>query len=225
MSTAWSTGCSGLMSRLRRSAGRPISRCSASCPTSSACRGARSGSWRAPPGGRSWSWSTDWSRRSSLPGIRACGYDRDAEPGVLSDAAISRAIGSVVRARGSHPRGHWFESSIAHQNHFTDAGPSGPVSVFGSRLHRGGWSSQARRSSAASNGWSRSTASTDRMNHTPNGIPRATVRADRRPAPPASDTGLADDLVSPTEQMSLERLVFAARSRDGRSRPRTSHRC
>ena len=25
-----------------------------------------------------------------------------------------RAIGSVVRARGSHPRGHWFESSIAH---------------------------------------------------------------------------------------------------------------
>src|SRR5918995_572093 len=27
---------------------------------------------------------------------------------------ISRAIGSVVRALGSHPRGHWFESSIAH---------------------------------------------------------------------------------------------------------------
>jgi hypothetical protein len=32
----------------------------------------------------------------------------------MTGVGQTRAIGSVVRALGSHPRGHWFESSIAH---------------------------------------------------------------------------------------------------------------
>jgi hypothetical protein len=43
----------------------------------------------------------------------------DLGPSLPSELTASGAIGSVVRARGSHPRGHWFESSIAHQSHAT----------------------------------------------------------------------------------------------------------
>src|SRR6185436_16966816 len=39
-------------------------------------------------------------------------YDPRLPPALRGPA--SWAIGSAVRARGSHPRGHWFESSIAH---------------------------------------------------------------------------------------------------------------
>ena len=115
MSTASSTGCSGRTSRPPRSAGRPTSRCSSSWLMTSACRAARSGSLPGRPGARSWSSSMTSSRPRSLLGTRASAYDRRAVRDAPSGAAASRAIGSVVRARGSHPRGHWFESSIAHQ--------------------------------------------------------------------------------------------------------------
>ena len=114
MSTASSTASSGRTLRRRLWEAQPISPCCVCCPMSWGCPVARFGSWPARPVARSWSSSTASSLRSSLPAIRACGYDRGVAPGTLSGAAVSRAIGSVVRARGSHPRGHWFESSIAH---------------------------------------------------------------------------------------------------------------
>ena len=94
--------------------------------------GARSGSWPAPPAARSWSSSTASTPRRSLPAGRACGYDRGSS-GALRGSR-PRAIGSVVRAHGSHPWGHWFESSIAHQSHLTEAGPQGPASVCPTNL-------------------------------------------------------------------------------------------
>ena len=114
MSTAWSTGSSGRTSRLPRWAVRRTSRSSSSSPASSTCPVARSASSRARPDARSSSSWTGWSPRRSLPGIRASAYDRGPAASVVSDDPPSWAIGSVVRARGSHPRGHWFESSIAH---------------------------------------------------------------------------------------------------------------
>ena len=71
-------------------------------------RGARRGAQRCP-----------YRRRRGEPpeagGGRRCRPGRDRCP-VAGPAGMitARAIGSVVRARGSHPRGHWFESSIAH---------------------------------------------------------------------------------------------------------------
>ena len=76
---------------------------------------ATSGSSPAPRAARSWSSSRASTPRRSLPAGRACGYDRRLvrrpvrrrDPGRLAQS---------VRARGSHPRGHWFESSIAHHS-------------------------------------------------------------------------------------------------------------
>ena len=103
-----------MVRRTRRSSG-----CS---PPSSISRGAGSRSGPAPRAERRSSRSTASTRPPSGRAGRGSMYDRDLAPAPCRRA--SGAIGSVVRARGSHPRGHWFESSIAHHSSGADPHPS-----------------------------------------------------------------------------------------------------
>ena len=100
----------------RRRRRREQRRSSGSWPTSLASPGATSVSWPGPPAGGSSSSSTASQPRQSLPAGPASSDDRRVAVGALSGPAVSRAIGSVVRAHGSHPWGHGSNSSIAHHS-------------------------------------------------------------------------------------------------------------
>jgi len=73
MSRVSSTARSVSASRRRRSKARQTTRWFASSPRSLAWPGVTSGSSPARRGGRSWSWSTGWTRNGSGSAGRTCG--------------------------------------------------------------------------------------------------------------------------------------------------------
>ena len=115
------------------------------------CRGVRSASFRGQP-----HVTNGCASRASMR-LPSSGTGRASRP-AAADPAPERLRGSglycpfhgrlaqLVRARGSHPRGHWFESSIAHHpsrpdpRRGVDAGWTGGArarGMHGARLHRG----------------------------------------------------------------------------------------
>jgi hypothetical protein len=150
MSRASSTGCSEPTLRHRPLPGPRTSRSSGSSPRSLGSPDAPSGWSPARRAGRSWSWSRASRRMRSLPGGRACGYDRPPsdEPradGVAELRLAPRWAGASFIGEVAENKGDWL-SRLERTVHIrevtgsnpvsptivtpTETGPSGPVSVF-----------------------------------------------------------------------------------------------
>src|SRR5262249_19699286 len=90
------------------------------------------------------------------------------------ESAQEGADQSLAAGGGIACVGHHLARRLSYYMRYLAGKPHRCCASLGWRLlHRSGWSSKTRRPSAASNGRSRSTPSTARMNQPPNGMPRA----------------------------------------------------